>query len=187
MGVEGVMTNMTTGTVGGPVADAPQPTPQEVLQGGAPAEAAPEPVAEKPPAPPRSDRFAMLARKEQELLHKQRAFKQQQAVLAKQAEEVRAFQEMKRQAALNPLETLKHLGLDYDTITQFVLNDNKPTPDAEVKVLRTELEEFKRAQREEQERLLNEQRSMLAQEQQQIIENFREEVSDYVKIGRAHV
>lgn len=181
MGVEGVMTNMVTGTVGGPVAEAPAPTAQEVL--AAPQETAPAPdvakEAEKP-APPKADRFAMLARKEQDLLRKQQAFKQQQAVLAKQAEEVRAFEALRRQARLNPLDALKALNLDYDTITQFVLNDNKPTPDAEVQVLRSEIEEFKRASREEQARLLEQQKMAQAQEQQAIIENFRSEVGEYV-------
>lgn len=79
MGVEGVMTNMTTGTVGGPV---PTPTAAEVLapqQEAAPVEA-PAPVEEKP-APPKADRFAMLARKEQDLYRKQQAVKQQQQKL----------------------------------------------------------------------------------------------------------
>jgi hypothetical protein len=180
MAVEGVMTNMTTGTVGGPIPDGPAPTPQEVLGNAETAPPAPEPVAEKPAAPPRADRFAVLARKEQELLRKQQAFKQQQGLLAQQAEELRAFKEMKRQAALNPLEALKSLGLDYDSVTQYVLNDNKPTPDAEVRTLRQELEEFKRSAREEQERILQQQREMQQSEQQAIIENFREEVSEYV-------
>ena len=181
MGVEGVMTNMTTGTVGGPMPEPPAPTAQEVL--GKPAEAAPAPEVAKEaekPAPPKADRFAVLARKEQDLLRRQQAVKQQQQLLAAQAEEIRAFQEAKRQAALNPLDALKQLGLSYEQITEFVLNDNKPTPNAEVQSVRQELEEFKRQAREEQARVLEQQRAMQAQEQQQIIEQFREEVSEYV-------
>lgn len=185
MAVEGTMTNMVTGSVGGapiPVpSEAPAPTAQEVL-GSAPAEAAPAPApeAEKPPTPPKADRFAMLARKEQDLFRKQQAVRQQQEVLARQAEEIRAFQEAKRQAALNPLDALKQLGLTYEQITEFVLNDNKPTPNAEVQSVRQELEEFKRQARDEQKRILEEQRALQAQEQQQIIQSFREEVKEYV-------
>jgi hypothetical protein len=183
MAVEGTMTNMVTGTIGQPVAEAPAPTAQEVL-GGPPAEAAapaPEPVAEKPPEKPRADRFAMLARKEQDLLRKQQAVRQQQQILAQQAEQLRAFEQAKKQAVLNPLDVLKQLGLTYEQITEYVLNDNKPTPNAEVMSVRQELEEFKRAQREEQQQLLQQQREMLAQEQQQTIAAFREEVGEYVQ------
>jgi hypothetical protein len=178
MGVEGVMTNMTTGTVGGPVLDA-QPAPQEVAQAEAPVEAKPEVAAEKP-APPRADRFAMLARKEQDLLRKQQAVKQQQAVLARQAEEIRQFESLRKQATLNPLDALKSLGLTYEQITEYVLNDNKPTPNAEVQALRSEIEEYKIQARREQEEILKQQRAMQEQEQQAIINNFREEVTDYV-------
>lgn len=180
MGVEGVMTNMTTGTVGGqPIPEAAAPTAQEVL-GTAP-EAAPESPAPAPePEKPRADRFALLARKEQDLLRKQQAVKQQQQILAQQAEQLRAFEQAKKQALLNPLDALKQLGLTYEQITEFVLNDNKPTPNAEVMSVRQELEEFKRAQREEQEKLLEQQREMQTREQQAIIESFREEVGEYV-------
>lgn len=172
---------MTTGTVGGPV---PTPTAAEVLapqQEAAPVEApAPEPVEEKP-APPRADRFAMLARKEQDLYRKQQAVKQQQQMLAQQAEQLRAFEQAKKQAVLNPLDALKQLGLTYEQITEYVLNDNRPTPNAEVQSVRQELEEFKRQAREDQERVLEQQREMQTREQHQIIEHFRSEVNEYVE------
>jgi hypothetical protein len=182
MAVEGVMTNMTTGTVGGqPIPEAAAPTAQEVL-GAAPegAPEAPAPAPEPAPEKPRADRFALLARKEQDLLRKQQAVKQQQQILAQQAEQLRAFEQAKKQAILNPLDALKQLGLTYEQITEFVLNDNRPTPNAEVMSVRQELEEFKRSQREEQQKLLEEQREMQTQEQQAIIETFREEVGEYV-------
>jgi hypothetical protein len=122
----------------------------------------------------------LLARKEQDLLRKQQAVRQQQAQLARQAEELRAFEQAKKQALLNPLDAIKQLGLTYEQITEFVLNDNKPTPNAEVMSVRQELEEFKRAQREEQEKLLEQTREMQTREQQAIIESFREEVGEYV-------
>jgi len=185
MAVEGTMTNMLTGSLGGPMPEAPAPTAAEILAPApeveaAPAETAPAPAPAPVPEKPRSDRFAALARKEAEVFRKQQAVRAQQAELARQAEEVRAFQEAKRQAALNPIDALKQLGLTYEQITEYVLNDNKPTPSAEVQSVRQELEEFKRVQREEQQRLLEQQKAMIAQEQQQIISAFRDEVNDYV-------
>jgi hypothetical protein len=179
MAVEGTMTNMMTGTLPVVVSDAPaEVTPQAVPE----QPAASEPVAEKPaPTPPKADRFAVLARKEQEIFRKQQAVREQQAMLARQAEEIRSFQQAKQQAVLNPLEALKQLGLTYEQITEFVLNDNKPTPNAEVQSVRQELEEFKRVQREEQQRILEEQRARTTVEQQQIIEAFRDDVNEYVQ------
>lgn len=185
MGVEGVMTNMTTGTVGGPVPAAPDanaasPTAAEVLapKTDAPVEAAP--VAPEKPKERSSDKFAALARKEAEVFRKAQAVRQQQAALARQAEEIKAFQQAKQSALLNPLDALKQLGLTYEQITEYVLNDNKPTPNAEVQAVRQEIEEFKRSQREEQQRLLEQQKAIATAEQQQIVEQFREEVNEYV-------
>jgi len=178
MSVEAVtMSNMTTGDVGGqPI---PEPTAADVLQQAPAAEAAPAPVPEKPKERA-SDKFAALARKEAEVYRRQQAVKQQQAEIARQAEEIRAFQEMKRQAVMNPVEALKQLGLTYEQVTEYLMNDNRPTPSAEVMSLKQELDEFKRQQQSEQRRLLEEQRSRMEAEHQQTVEQFRSEVSDYI-------
>lgn len=183
MGVEAVMTNMTTGTVGGaiPPPAAPEPTAQEVL---ATAEAPPveAPKVEEVPAPKErsSEKFAALARKEAEIFRKQQAVRQQQQILAQQAEQLRAFEQAKRAAKLNPLDALKQMGLTYEELTEYVLNDNKPTPTAEVQSVRQELEEYKRQAREEQERLAAQQKQAALAEQQRIVEDFRNEVNEYV-------
>lgn len=181
MAVEGTMTNMTVGTV---AQEVPQPTATEILAGqptaAEAAAPAPEPVAEKPREQPRADRFAVLARKEAEVFRKAQAVRQQQAEIARQAEEIRAFQSARQQALQNPLEALKSLGLTYEQVTDFVLNDNKPTPNLEVMSVRQELEEFKRQQREEQQQLLAQRREMEQQEIQQTLQQFQEEVSEYV-------
>lgn len=177
MAVEGTMTNMTTGTMG--AAPTPEPVAPEVE--AAPVAEAPAPTPE--PEKPRelnSTRFAALARKEQEVFRKQQAIRQQQAELARQAEEIRAFNSARQQALQNPLEALKSLGLTYEQITDYVLNDNKPTPSLEVESVRQEIEAFKRQQQEERQRLLEEQRALQTQQQQEIINSFRDEVNEYV-------
>lgn len=165
MGVEGVT------EVVAEVPAVPEPTAQEVLA----QTAAPEAPKERA-----SDKFAVLARKEAEVYRRQQAVKQQQAELARQAEEIKAFQEMKRQARLNPVDALKQLGLTYEEVTEYLMNDNKPTPTAEVMSVKQELEEFKRQTMAEQKRLIEEQQLRSEVEQQQIVEQFREEVNDYV-------
>jgi len=171
MGVEGVITNMTVGAETAPTVES-APAPEVVPEAA--------PVAEPAPERPRADRFAVLARKEQEVFKKQQAVRAQQAELARQAEEIRAFQAAKQQALTNPIEALKQLGLTYEDITKFVLNDNQPTPELETASLRREIEEVKRQTQADRERLLKEQRDAAMQEQQGIIAAFREEVADYV-------
>jgi len=173
MGVEGVMANMTVGSESAPAAAPEVPAATEPTT-----EAAPETAAA--PERPRADRFAVLARKEQEVFRKQQAVRAQQAEIARQAEEIRAFQMAKQQALSNPLEALKQLGLTYEDITKFVLNDNQPTPELETASLRREIEEVKRQTQEDRERLVKEQREATLREQQSIIAAFREEVADYV-------
>lgn len=182
MALEGTMTNMTTGTVG---SSAPQPTATEVLA-TAP-DAAPEaaaPVVEAPalekPKERSSERFAALARKEADVFRKAQAIRQQQAELARQAEEIRAYQSARQQAKLNPLDALKQLGLTYEELTEYVLNDNKPTPTAEVAALKQEIESFKRQSEEERRRETESRKAAEVEQQQQIVEAFREEVRDYV-------
>lgn len=182
MAVEGTMTNMTTGSVGGAAAP---PTATEVLA-NAP-EAAPEvavPVVEAPPVEkPKersSERFAALARKEAEVFRKAQAVRQQQAEIARQAEEIRAYQAAKQQAKLNPLDALKQLGLTYEELTEYVLNDNKPTPTAEMAALKQEIESFKRQTEEERRREMEARQAAEVEQQQQIVEAFRDEVREYV-------
>lgn len=181
MSVEGVMTNMLTGTVGqelpeSPVAGTEASAPAKV---GSEASAAPEPMQEKPKERS-SERFAALARKEAEVFRRAQAVRHQQAELARQADEIRAFQAAKSQAALDPISALKQLGLTYEQITEYVLNDNKPTPSAEVMSLKQEIEEFKRQTQEERQQQEMARRQMIEQEQRQIIDNFHQEVGEYV-------
>jgi hypothetical protein len=180
MAVEGVMQNMTVGAQT-PVAEVPQPTAAEVIEQSGAAEAQQAPPVEEKPKEYRSDRFAALARKEADLYRRQQAVRQQQAEIARRAEEVQRFNELKRQAALNPLDALKELGLSYEQITEYIMNDNKPTPSAEVMSLKQELEDFKRAQREEAERQRTTQREQIDAEQRQIVETFRSDVKDYIQ------
>lgn len=178
MSVEGMPTNIMLGAT-----QPEMPTAAEVVQGAA-VEAAPVIPEVAPPEPSRernSERFAALARKEAEVYRKQQAVRQQQAEIARQAEEVKAFQDLRRQAALNPVEALKALGLSYEQITEYMMNDNKPTPSLEVVSLRQEMEDFKKQQQTERDAARRQAESMAAQEQQQIIEQFRGEVTDYVK------
>lgn len=182
MSVEGTLTNMLTGTVGTEIPESPAIAEVATTE-AVPAESVtPAPAAAEPAKPKErsADRFASLARKEAEVYRKAQAIRQQQAELARQAEEIKNFQALKSKAVLNPLDALKELGLTYEQVTEYVLNDNKPTPSAEVLTLKQELEEFKRQNAERESRQEQQRREMAEREQRQIITAFRDEVNEYV-------
>jgi hypothetical protein len=151
---------------------APQvsPTPSERLK------EAVAPV-KQAPKPPGSDRFAALAKKE-------RAIQKQLADIKAREASVKAFESLKASATSNPLEALKALGLSYEQITQYLLNGNKPTPEAEVSQVRQDLEKLKQeqVQREEQAKVAAKQAA--EREYQQTLEDFSSEVKGFVQSNK---
>ncbi len=160
--------------------DAAQATASE----GEAKEAAPAPAAEAPEEPKpverASERFAALARKEAEIVRRQREMKSREVELQKQAEAIKAFESFKQSAKLKPLDALKELGLTYEDVTSYVLNGEKPTPVDEARAVRDELEAFKKQQAEERARAVAAEKDRAARESASLIEQFRGEVRDFV-------
>jgi hypothetical protein len=148
--------------------EAPQPIPE----GPKTLQEAVNPVKSEP-AQPGVGRFTALAKKERQLQKQMAELKQQQARLAQ-------FEKARSEAAQNPLKALESLGLSYEQITQFLLNNNKPTPELELQGVKQEIERLR------QETALKEQRAKQAQEQaakaeyQRTLQEFSQEVSDYL-------
>lgn len=112
-------------------------------------ETPPDPVQESPKVPKESARFAQLAKKEKQLQADRTELKHVEAELNEKYAQYERFENAKRQAKLNPLAALEALGITYDQLTDFVINDNRPTPDAHVQALKDELDGFKRQQEDE--------------------------------------
>lgn len=111
-------------------------------------------------------RFAAIAAKE-------RALKRQQANMKAEAAAVKEFHENKKQAKTNPLAYLGSLGLNYQQLTEHVLNDSKPTPEMQIKALEERLE-ADRAER------LKEQQASQSKQTQAIIENHKKQIEQVV-------
>ena len=132
----------------------PIQTPANPDVGAVPTDAQAQPVNTEPQAPKEdpdlSRRFAAIARRE-------RALQQREAQAKEQLESVQRFEAARKAARTNPIAFLQEAGLSFQEITDYVLNDNQPSPDAQIKALKEQIEQDKRdrealeAQRREQE------------------------------------
>lgn len=88
-----------------------------------------------------SRRFAELTKKERAILQKQQQLKESSKALEE-------FENAKKNAKLNPKALLEAYGLSYQGLTEFLLNDEKPTPETQIKteldLLKSQLEEERR-------------------------------------------
>lgn len=134
----------------------------------------------EPSDPARQQRFSVLARKEAQLNRERERLKAERAAIEQEAKLASEFEMKKVKAKLNPIEALKDLGLTYEEITEFVMNDNQPTVSAEVQAVRDELEKFRQEQEEarlEAERITAQK---LEAEQQRVIDSFRNQAISYI-------
>src|SRR5712664_3416536 len=88
-------------------------------------------------------RFAQLARKERELVQRQRAMRIEADRMRQEAVVTQRARSFMSQIKSKPLEALKQVGVSYDDLTQAVLNDGKPAADMQVKALQDELRRFR--------------------------------------------
>jgi len=84
----------------------------------------------------------------------------------------------------NPIDLLKAKGWSYEDASQYVLNDNKPTADQQVKSIQQQFEEYKQqqAQKEEQQR----QAAIKAQEKhvQETLQEYRNSIDTFVDANK---
>jgi hypothetical protein len=172
------------------MSDAPQPAAPVADPAAAVAPASPEQSAapaqspEQPQQTPKeradAERFAALVRRESALQKQRSEFKAQQDEVARWREQAKANEERLAKAKANPLEALKALGLSYEDVTAFVLNDSRPTPDLEIRSVREEIAAIRR-EREEQARADAEaEKQRLQSEQAAVLDGFRAETTAFI-------
>lgn len=138
---------------------------------------------EEQPKPARSvsqSRFSQLARREAELNRERQRLREERAAVEEAARAAKQFEERKAKARLNPVEALKDLGLSYEDVSEFVVNDNKPTVSAEVQAIRDEIERLREEQRQEKELARQQAEASLQQEQESVIARFNEDAVTFV-------
>jgi len=160
---------MTTENTNPTTAEAPATTPATP----APAVATPDPA------------FAALAAKERELRQAQESFKKDRdAYMASVSEDKKGLEAWKKATAnakRDPLGYLKAAGIEYDQVSQAVLNDGKPSADLIALDVESKLEAAKaewKAEMEAERKRLSDER---AASESAVVERWARQTTDWVK------
>lgn len=155
------MTTEATQAQATPVISAPeQPQSAAVL--------AVEPKAEDTSQESFSKRFSALNRERKQLSQKEIEIKKQMAQIETEKAEIakwRAEQEEVKKS-LNPLKALEMHGYKYEDAAQFLMNDEKPTPDLQIKSVNDKIAELQRKLEEKEQAELAAKQELLTTKQQ---------------------
>lgn len=146
------------------------------------------PVEPAKPEPSAAQRFAFLAKKES-ALQKQRAeikaareaMEAQKAEIEKIRQEIEASKSKKDSYRTNPLSLLEEHGMTYKELTDYILNNNTVSTEAQIRAIQERLDEQEK--RREQEKLEAQKRAEeeAKSREAQVIQEFREEIGSFLK------
>ena len=111
-----------------------------------------------------SKKFAALSRKEKAMREREDQYSRKIEDLERRLEEMNRKPEPEKKPEIplewrlkqNPLKALEEMGLGYDQLTELALNDGKLTPDLQMQLIRSELENDYKSKFEELENRLQE-------------------------------
>ena len=111
-----------------------------------------------------SKKFAALSRKEKAMREREDQYSRKIEDLERRLEEMSRKPEPEKKPEIplewrlkqNPLKALEEMGLGYDQLTELALNDGKLTPDLQMQLIRSELENDYKSKFEELENRLQE-------------------------------
>lgn len=132
--------------------------------------ATPAPEEKKPEAKKPDDfanKFGILAKKE-------RALQKEQAEWKPKIESAKKFEDAQANAKKDPLAYLAAVGLTYEDITEFVVNDKKPTPSLETKAVEDKIKALEKERSDEKE-------AAKKKAVENAITKFRGDIAEFVK------
>lgn len=127
-----------------------------------------------------SSKFAALSKKEKLILKKQQEIQAKEKDIQEKYSKYQEFESLKGSARSNPLKALESLGLSYDEITDYILNDSKPTVSSEVKTVQDELAQFKKQLEEEKESVKRREEEEREKQYSSAITTFKAEITDFI-------
>lgn len=147
-----------------------------------------EPNAETSTDPNWDAKFAALSRKEKEMRERESALETRLAELEAKLTQPEPTETKEPELPLeyrlkrDPIATLGELGLDYETLTNMVLNDGRMSPEMQMKLMREELESDYKSKFEELEAKLADKE--IAEENEkynQVINNFKTDLNNFIE------
>lgn len=154
-------TETTTATV-----ETVQPAP--VAQDAPKVEATPDKASDPTSQESFSKRFSALNRERKALSAKEAELKKQMAAIESEKAEVEKWREQQKaiKEARNPLKALEAFGYSYEDAAQYLLNDQKPTPDLMIKSVEEKVQALQAQLEEERRQKAEYEAKMLEQESQ---------------------
>jgi hypothetical protein len=130
-----------------------------------------------------SDKFAALAHRDRQISKKAQEIAAAEArvkeLQTKYEAQLKEFEETKKGALSNPLEAMKKLGLTYEQVTEYILNKEKPTPDAKLEALRQEMMEWRQAQEMKEKKALEDAQKQKEEGKNQAVTQYKESIAEY--------
>lgn len=146
------------------------------------------PVAPIEAQPPKeealSPKLAVLMEREKQALNRERMAKSQEEKLKDRLKMIEEFEELKK----NPNKVddlLKHLGWDYDRLTQSKLQDGAVPPGVEIQQLRDQIEEMKTQLKQKADSEAEHQKVRVNEAETRAVSDFKSEIGEYLKSNTA--
>lgn len=122
-----------------------------------------------------SAKLRELARREKKAMEREQMAKQKLQEIEDKINELRSFNEVKEQVKSNPLKALEHLGVDFNTLANAVINSDKPES------LEQRLERLERERQADIKRQEQREKEISERQQQEAIQNFKKSVINTVQ------
>jgi hypothetical protein len=164
----------------------PEVIPEAVSTPTAPVAGVP-PEAAKAPEPPKeeaklaSGQFAVLAKKEKQIFRRAQEIAEKEKQIQEREAKLSELDKRRQGYKLNPLQALEDAGLSYQEITDFILNKEKPTPDAKLEKLRMEVEQLRKQTEDERKRAAEEAQKLAKENEAAAIAEFQSQIKGFVE------
>lgn len=115
-----------------------------------------EPIKEPVKEPVKEDKlhraFAQISRKEKQLVAKEQQLKARIAELEKAAQVAQEYNELRESFKKDPLNNIKKLGMSFEDMVKFSINEDRPPLESKLEALERKLAEREQAEQEAQNR-----------------------------------
>lgn len=136
----------------------------------------------EPPQTPKEDdrvssRLAVLMKREQAALARERAAKEGEDKLGELRQKLDLFESLKN----DPKKALEALGMSYDQLTQSMLQDGQIPPEVQIKRVEDKLDAFKTEQQKQEDKRQEDLKLHAKAQEERATKEFKGEIHSYVK------
>lgn len=123
-----------------------------------------------------ASRMEVLIRRERAALDAEQRAKQREADIQEKLKRIEEFEGVKSK----PLDALKLLGLDYNELSQTVLNEGNIPAEVHVKRLEEKIESLTKSLEEKERKTAEQQKAYAEKQAQNAVDNFKKQINSYL-------